>query len=371
MSKQCKQLVNEKNHFVFLMPHVLNERGHGLIYHQTLEGILKELNVGSIVGLLPQDAKFSSPLPANFSSFFKRSSNKVLQVVFRIRDLSRAFRTFSKHEKTIFYVDTFNTIDFIALWISSFFSLAKKDRLWLMFRYGKSSNLAKLITQKIVLKLFSLSKNIVFLTDSSLIADELREECHKESITLPIPHTDKLEEVALDDKKSVNFWWPGEPRIPKGLYQMQRLSQLLEDQTSVNLFLSKETPLSAKNENIKYISSHLSREEYREMMLLSDVVLLPYDPLVYRVSTSGILVETIIAGKIPVVREGSWLANELKQFGLQELIIDWDDCNCVSNILKLIKDQTVLEKLATMRKSYENFHTQGTYKKIVADCMKY
>ncbi|MGC8949247.1 MAG: glycosyltransferase, partial [Thermoprotei archaeon] len=40
-----------------------------------------------------------------------------------------------------------------------------------------------------------------------------------------------------------------------------------------------------------------------------------YDPTRYRGSISGILLEAFSFGKPVVVREGSWLANQIKKFG--------------------------------------------------------
>ena len=61
-----------------------------------------------------------------------------------------------------------------------------------------------------------------------------------------------------------------------------------------------------------------------ELPVISDLVLLPYDALAYKgnESTSGILKKTNVAGKMPAVTRGTWMAGELALTDMSELIVD-------------------------------------------------
>ena len=72
------------------------------------------------------------------------------------------------------------------------------------------------------------------------------------------------------------------------------------------------------------LPTHLTRTEYLMQLAISDLVLLPYDALAYKERTSGIFIETIVAGKMPAVTRGTWMAGELARYDLSELIVDWN-----------------------------------------------
>src|SRR3989344_6122135 len=101
----------------------------------------------------------------------------------------------------------------------------------------------------------------------------------------------------------------------------------------------------------------------------ADIILLPYDPSIYRSGTSGVFVEAIIAGKIPVVKEGSWLSYELKRFSLEELVIDWEKKNLYEYFCSLPKNKEVLQKLEKMRIEYRKFHSIRTYQKQIEELL--
>jgi glycosyltransferase involved in cell wall biosynthesis len=73
-----------------------------------------------------------------------------------------------------------------------------------------------------------------------------------------------------------------------------------------------------KTENLRdviFIGHNLTLKEYYEIIIKSHIIFLLYDPTRYRGSISGILLEAFSFGKPVVVREGSWLANQIKKFG--------------------------------------------------------
>jgi len=65
------------------------------------------------------------------------------------------------------------------------------------------------------------------------------------------------------------------------------------------------------SEEVEVLSSPLTVEEYRNLLLSGSVSLLPYDAESYYARSSGILVESLTAGIPVVVPAGSWLADQI------------------------------------------------------------
>ena len=60
--------------------------------------------------------------------------------------------------------------------------------------------------------------------------------------------------------------------------------------------------------------------------------------------------------KLPIVKEGSWLAKQLRDHDLKELILDWDSPYLLTAILERLTDARVKEKLTHMRLVLEKQH---------------
>jgi hypothetical protein len=112
----------------------------------------------------------------------------------------------------------------------------------------------------------------------------------------------------------------------------------------------------------KSIPDHLSREDYNYWLSLCNIVLLPYDSEAYRERTSGIFTECIIAGKMPLVTPHTWMARELAQYHLQDLVIDWESGEqVIDKILELSNDQPIQDKLKAMQSVYHQRHNVGSF----------
>lgn len=195
--------------------------------------------------------------------------------------------------------------------------------------------------------------------DSDSIQEFLSGYTSAEISVLPIPHT-KMVPNKDTSSSLLTLWWPGKPKKEKGLSEVFKLSQNLSDE-SVQLLASEECPFS----HFFPLPHFLTEDEYVACMQKADVVLLPYDPEIYRLGTSGIFIETICAGKIPVVKAGSWLARELIKHNVPELIIDWDDPKAMYTICSLARDPQIRSKLDLMQRYYQKFHSPDTYAHIL------
>ena len=108
---------------------------------------------------------------------------------------------------------------------------------------------------------------------------------------------------------------------------------------------------------IHYLSPCLSRREYDYWMDVSEVVILPYNAESYRKRSSGIFIESIIAGKAVFVTKGTWMASELEKFQLNELVVNWDTSSPMKKIYDVFLSGVFWERLTKMQGHYTKFHS--------------
>lgn len=90
-------------------------------------------------------------------------------------------------------------------------------------------------------------------------------------------------------------------------------------------------------------------------MQRASFVLLPHRPETYGKRTSGIFVEAVAAGAIPLVSKGTWMAYELKKFGVQASLFDWEKEDLFAKLRAPFPDR---EALLEMAQSYRSFHSE-------------
>ena len=112
---------------------------------------------------------------------------------------------------------------------------------------------------------------------------------------------------------------------------------------------------------VQTVANPLSEEEYANTLKRADMILLPYDARRYGEATSGVFVESVVFGKLPLVSRGTWMAFELEKFGLNELVIDWNDEQLYSLIADLSSRAATAEKFSQMRKAYCQLHNETSY----------
>jgi glycosyltransferase involved in cell wall biosynthesis len=109
---------------------------------------------------------------------------------------------------------------------------------------------------------------------------------------------------------------------------------------------------------LEILPNRLGAEDYAHWLNRCRVILLPYDALAYRERTSGIFTEAIIAGRLPLVTEGTWMAGELERYDLGGLILDWAEPETVwLKMIEALANPRILDKLSAMRSAYRQFHT--------------
>ena len=169
-------------------------------------------------------------------------------------------------------------------------------------------------------------------------------------------------------KKEILLWWPGGLiREEKGLSTIIELSNLLKNSNlPIKLIIAENSKDKINiNDKIHLVSSFLTREEYYTLMSKADLILLPYQKQNYRYRTSGIFVEAIVAGAIPITSNNTWMATELSKYNLEELIINWDNKNLLDILMKIHISNTIEEKIKKMKTDYKDFHNIKNFAKIL------
>jgi len=271
----------------------------------------------------------------------------------------------------IVFLESFNALQLLSVLQAMLF--VKKDRLhfWLLYRheprhFGMGKYVYKLLTACLK-RLFS-KDHFRILTDSEVLQTSLSAFFKQPVHVLPIPHTQILSSLPIQkNDDEIICWWPGSPRPEKGWDVIRRIAQLddvkITTAKSVRLIVSEAANIQQKKGKIcvDLIKNILSADEYYKWMLTSDLILLPYDSDIYRASTSGIFTETIVAGKIPLVSDNTWMAFELKKYNLIELIVDWNNQDMISKFFEVVQDNSIRLRIEIMQAAYINFHSKQTF----------
>ncbi|MEM7243899.1 MAG: glycosyltransferase [Acidobacteriota bacterium] len=160
--------------------------------------------------------------------------------------------------------------------------------------------------------------------------DALTSLSHRRFTVLPIPHRHR--EVPLRRPRAhepLTITYLGDARTEKGyLHLPAAIETLLTDppggrplsvlvQSNPNLPGGEPGILAARQrlarlrpQGVRLLEGPLAPADYRDLLAASDIVVLPYDAERYRRRSSGVLVEALSAGKVPVVPAGTWLAQE-------------------------------------------------------------
>lgn len=338
-------------------PYLKDEKGHGLAYHRAFEKIVSDLQMTTEL-FVSKEKK--SELPTYWIPFFSPSCSKLTLAQRRIFEFSRLFKRL-KNERFILFIESFNLIELAALTMAI---LIKRPLIkpWILLRYPKEMLPCR---GKIHLCIFKILQrfSLSLFTDSELIKNSF----NSLSLTvLPIPHTEMADSSTYPSQGEygkIKMWWPGEPRVQKGLYEIQSLAAFSAPEFS--LYLSSSANIEQSKMTIVRLKDSLSRGEFLKIFQEINIILLPYDRHFYRASTSGLFVEAVIGNKIPFVKDGTWLAEECKKFNLNELILNWSSPLILETIKLNIYNGNTINKLKVMREHYLNYHTPFTFSKII------
>ncbi len=184
---------------------------------------------------------------------------------------------------------------------------------------------------------------VFFYTDTQELTHQYKNKTGFLFETLPIPirvqnlvdlQKDKESQKRSKDSRGFRIVFLGEARDEKGFGLLQEIiSNLLEHFSEEEIFITVQSyslasvvsdsikstmrffkeRVRGQRRNFLLKESPLSTIEYQNLILESDLILLPYCPSKYSHRSSGALIDALAYGKPVLVRDRSWLSEELKR----------------------------------------------------------
>lgn len=362
--------------FHALITHLYNELSHRYSYQLCFREAIKQLGF-EYKGYTNKSCSIAD-IPNEWERCLsfrdeKRAAKKILQFTRRLLNFITIFgRKKEQNERRFFFLESLCMTDLVALTLTLIFFSKRDDSFWLQLRYTLPFNPYKWKVHNVCFRLIQkkMGNKLTLLTDSERIANFYEKRLDQKVHLIPIPQPSTLHSPKKPSDKLI-LWWPGEPRFDKGFKEIQELAKQCTP-TSVELRLSEQGRRGFQSASFSpvFLKPILSREEYREHFHQCDAVLLPYDPKIYHSRSSGIFVEAVSAGRFPLVKEGSWLAQELHNYNLSELVLDWSRSDLLTHITALLNNERVWDKFHKMQSVYLVYHSQKSYMKELGNIFK-
>ncbi|NGX34386.1 MAG: hypothetical protein K1060chlam1_00739 [Candidatus Anoxychlamydiales bacterium] len=354
-----------------IIPSLCNHEGHQYEYNKSFtKAALK--NNWKYIKIIPKNCSIDNLDSEWQKSIFGMETKNKLKNLKNFIPFLKIFRKIKKTKNPVLFSEDF-TIVTLFLFFICILLIRPKMQLWLLFRFEHDVMIKKGKPYAYVLCFIELilgKKNIKYLTDSELVAKRNGLFFKRDFNVLPIPHTNSITNRSILKKDHLSFWWPGGlTRKEKGLFRIQKLASLLKDtdeKVILEVAKSAQSTIASSN-NIRFLPTNLTRDEYNQKMLNSDLILLPYLENSYGYRTSGIFVEAIVAGIIPAISKDTWMANEAKKYDLEELIVDWENAELLKNLTSLCSNKKIKEKILLMRKKYLDIHNVDNFAKKLKD----
>lgn len=146
--------------------------------------------------------------------------------------------------------------------------------------------------------------------------------------TLPIPIDETLGTKITKHTLPLVISYLGDAREEKGIHLLPGLISALHsagfDERRVKFRVQANLPLTGSTSKAKRAKAKLANHQqaeveilegpfdsdaYHQIILTSDIILIPYCPISYAARSSGIFTEALAAGVPAIYPEGSWMAN--------------------------------------------------------------
>lgn len=172
-----------------------------------------------------------------------------------------------------------------------------------------------------------------FYTDTPQLVDRYNSLSPIELIEIPVPfRQEKLSQNLLTKKANqpLHLVYLGDARIEKGYLHLPNIvKDLWKDylvtkklritiQSNFNINSGEKGILSSRltleqypESMVKIIKNAMTTEEYYQLLMSADLLVIPYDNQSYRHRTSGVLTESLAAGKPVIVPANTWLASQI------------------------------------------------------------
>ncbi len=270
----------------------------------------------------------------------------------------------------VLLVDSFTVTKLLAL-VLAVWCEGIPCQLWTIHRYDYRSDIEIHAYRMInFLGRWALGRNkMVGLTDSSDLSLFLKEKLKVTFKVLPIPHTAHVSnEVASAAAAELILWLPGQALPSKGVERIQFLLKQSTARAGMTVIRVASGPALSSTQGgprLERVPNGVTDPEYSILMQNCQVVLLPYDSDSYSRRTSGVFVEAVIAGRLPITTRGTWMAKQLAQADLEECILDWSSSDVIETIWNLTHNKDTRRKLSVLRTQYVSLHSHAGYAEML------
>ena len=254
------------------------------------------------------------------------------------KEIKREIKDFSSNNTSVLFVHTFSLYN-VWSWLRLIPKLKEKNiKLFLLFRYSKI--LLPFYLKKLFINLCKKfpkpNKDLLYFTDSKQLASEYLKSSELELIVLPVmAKTDfEKQKKRQKDYTNLNITYLGCARNDKGFYHLpeiiKRLSRdsfnydicikiqattpgtdFMEKKCSDALREIKLIKDNNKDLNIEIFCDQLNNNDYEDLLVSSNLILLPYTGKSYQIQTSGILIESMSNGIPCIVPDKTWMSEEI------------------------------------------------------------
>lgn len=175
------------------------------------------------------------------------------------------------------------------------------------------------------------NEKVFFYTDTKELTEQYSELKIAKFTTLPIPHTHPEPSHKINHEKII-ISYLGDARTEKGYHHLPAIIDdlwkkyvktgkvIFKIQSNFNIPGGEPNPALAKNllsvfpsDKVELISDPPSLKEYTDLLLSSNIILLPYERDNYYARSSGVLAEALAAGIPVLVPEGSWMSRQFQR----------------------------------------------------------
>jgi hypothetical protein len=292
-----------------------------------------------------------------------------LRRIFKFLDLIAAQRTQilqllrSESGPIIFFAEWFDTVHLATLLVA-LTMLSSRNRVTVWVHFHRQLHRERML-QRLLLELIEIRLGRAAVKRFCITADlvaPLSKQLRRPVHFLPHPYVDDWstnEHPRRQHREKLLLLWPGVPNQYKGWGIVRSLAAQTSPPAGEFAFAVSDVHSVPSNGVVEVVSmgASITRSDYVRWFREADGVLLPYSPAVYGQGCSGVFMEAVCAGIVPLVHADTWMARELQSAALSECIIDWNAPNVLDNIHRVVRDQVVHRKLAELTKLYRIRHS--------------
>jgi glycosyltransferase involved in cell wall biosynthesis len=387
---------------VIIDEYFVNKSGHYYEYNKSVKEIFEAHHVPTVIYAnqkLDQAIRAELGAVACLEGLQKNALNKI-PVLGALANRARFWRSQYKKLKQLYRTEQADDTVFFyssVFWLNvlpiALTASKAKQKSALLFRQSISDHgNIPLIHRWLASKLYHFSfrkltkkDNILFFTDSDVIADECNARYACNMKVLPIPHIkdDPFSGSDTPVAARLRVYAPGAIREEKGIEFITRsfehLSRLKHPVLSKIILVTQyneagDTQLNEQvRQRLQQLSvdneflGTLSSEEYNRQLHEADIILIPYSIAHgYKARTSGIMSETIAACKPFITTKDSWMSIQSEKYNTG-LSVAYNSVTEFADALAELVDRYdyYTEKAEKAKVGWLNFHSKDNFYRII------